>query len=63
MSIQGLDMETLDKVSGGDMSDIGEMRSLSLQMYMDKKSQLMEMISNFMKKEGSTAGQVVANLK
>jgi hypothetical protein len=45
------------------MSEMGEMLSLRLQMAMDRRSKLMETLSNIMKKISSTESAIVQNLK
>jgi hypothetical protein len=60
---QELNMDALDKVSGGGMSDMSETDSMNLQMAMDNKSKVMESLSNIMKKLNSTASQITQNLK
>jgi hypothetical protein len=45
------------------MSEMNEMDSLRLQMAMDRRSQVMSMLSNLLKKESDTAAGITANLK
>jgi hypothetical protein len=45
------------------LSDVGEMNSLRLQMLMDRRSKLMEALSNLMKKQSDTASTITQNLK
>jgi Arc/MetJ-type ribon-helix-helix transcriptional regulator len=50
-----------DKLDG--MSEMSEMDSLRLQMMMDRRSRMLETLSNIMKKISSTAESIVDNLK
>ncbi len=45
------------------LSDLSQMQSLRLQMYMDRRSKLYETLSNLMKKAGDTDSTIVGNLK
>ncbi len=45
------------------MSDLSTMTSLKLQMAMDRRSKLMETLSNIMKANSDTQGTIVGNLK
>jgi putative addiction module CopG family antidote len=45
------------------MSELSEMTSLRLQMAMDRRSKLMETLSNIMKANSDTQGTIVGNLK
>jgi putative addiction module CopG family antidote len=45
------------------MSELSEMTSLRLQMVMDRRSKLMETLSNIMKANSDTQGSIVGNLK
>lgn len=45
------------------MSEMGEMESLRLQMYMDRRSKMMETLSNIMKKISDTQDDIIKNLK
>ncbi len=45
------------------LSDLSQMQSLRLQMYMDRRSKLYETLSNMMKKAGDTDSTIVGNLK
>jgi hypothetical protein len=45
------------------LSEMGEMDSLRLQMLMDRRSKLMETLSNMLKKSSDTASSIVQNLK
>jgi Arc/MetJ-type ribon-helix-helix transcriptional regulator len=45
------------------MSELSEMTSLRLQMVMDRRSKLMETLSNIMKSSSDTQGTIVGNLK
>ncbi len=45
------------------MSEMGEMESLRLQMAMDRRSKLLETLSNIMKKSSDTASTITSNLK
>lgn len=44
-------------------SELGEMASLRLQMAMDRRSKMMEALSNLMKKQSDTSSSIVSNLK
>lgn len=45
------------------MSELGEMESLRMQMYMDRRSKMMSTLSNILKKISSTLDNIIANLK
>jgi hypothetical protein len=45
------------------MSEMSEMTSMRLQMAMDRRSRLMEAISNVMQKTSDTDGEIVKNIK
>jgi len=45
------------------MSEIGEMTSLRLQMYMDRRAKAFEALSNLMKKQSDTSSTIISNLK
>ncbi len=45
------------------MSEMGEMESLRLQMYMDRLSKLMSTLSNILKKISDTASAITQNIK
>ena len=60
---QELNLDDLDKVTGGDLGDLGETESLRLQMAMDNKSKLLETLSNVLKEESNTASAITKNLK
>ena len=46
-----------------DMSEMGEMESLRLQMAMDRMSKMMSTLSNLLKKMADTAEGIAQNLK
>lgn len=45
------------------MSEMGEMESLKLQMIMDRKSKVMETLSNMLKKLSDTSSAITGNIK
>lgn len=51
------------KCKSDEMSEMGEMESLRLQMAMDRLSKMMSTLSNLLKKASDTASSVVQNLK
>jgi hypothetical protein len=55
----------LDDLKGrlDSMNEMSEMASLRLQMAMDRRSKLIEALSNIMKKIDDTSGQIVKNMK
>jgi hypothetical protein len=64
---QELDLNDLDKVTGGygvaDAGDLSDSASLELQMAMDKKSKFTQTLSNILKQVGNTASAITGNLK
>ncbi len=64
---QGLRAELASNaVGGGDsgqVSEMGDMASLRLQMAMDRKSKLMEALSNLMKTIDATSETIIQNMK
>lgn len=46
-----------------ELSEMGEMESLRMQMYLDRLSKLMSTLSNILKKMSDTASQIAQNLK
>jgi len=58
-----LNLDDLERIAGGDLSEMGEMQSLRLQMAMDRLSKFMSTLSNILKAESRTASAIVANLK
>jgi hypothetical protein len=51
------------KAQRDDLSELGEMQQLRLQMSMDRTSKLMETLSNLLKKLGDTEGSITNNIK
>jgi hypothetical protein len=45
------------------MSEMGEMESMRLQMAMDRRSKMLETLSNILKKISNTSDSIIANLK
>jgi hypothetical protein len=45
------------------LSEMSEQTSLRLQMAMDRRSKLMEALSNLLKKQSDTASAIISNLK
>ena len=45
------------------LGDLGQLKSMRLQMAMDRMSKMMEMLSNVAKKTSDTAAAIAANLK
>ena len=62
-TIRDLTMDELDTASGGDIGDLSQMDSMRLQMLMDRRSKMDEMLSNLMKRISDTRSGIVANLK
>ena len=59
-------MESIDshlKSIRDDLSELGEMESLRLQMAMDRMSKMMSTLSNLLKKTSETAQSITKNLK
>ena len=59
-------LSQVEKLSGqleDDLSDIGEMESLHLQMMMDRLSKMMSTLSNLLKKMQDTQDAITQNLK
>jgi len=59
-------LSQVEKLSGqleDDLSDIGEMESLRLQMMMDRLSKMMSTLSNLLKKMQDTQDAITQNLK
>ena len=51
------------KSSADQMSDLGSMDQMRLQMAMDRRSKLIEALSNILKKTSDTSDSVIQNLK
>lgn len=51
------------KLKTDEASDLSETQSLQLQMHMDRKSKMMNTISNLFKKMSDTQDQIIGNLK
>lgn len=45
------------------MSEMGEEQQLKMQMYMDRRSKIMETLSNLMKKISDTQDEIIKNMK
>lgn len=45
------------------LGEMGEMESMRLQMAMDRRSKLMETLSNLLKKMNETASAIIGNMK
>lgn len=56
-------MVTKLKTDLDSMSEMGEMESLRMQMLMDRRSKIMNTLSNLLKKISKTADEIVQNLK
>jgi hypothetical protein len=60
------DIDNMQKKADEDlqsMSEMSEMKMMKLQLLMDRRSKLLEAISNVMKKVSSTADNIIANVK
>lgn len=53
----------LDSVAGGAADEMGAEMSFNLQMAMDRRSKLVQTMSNIMKKMSSTQDSIVQNIK
>ena len=56
-------LETLRGQFENDLSELGEMESLRLQMAMDRMSKMMTTLSNLLKKMQDTSAAITQNLK
>ncbi|MBC7657897.1 MAG: hypothetical protein H7147_12110 [Frankiaceae bacterium] len=63
LAIVGKPIEHQPQAEVDSPSDLGDMESMRLQMYLDRRSKLMETLSNLMKKQSDTASTITSNLK
>jgi hypothetical protein len=62
-AVDVLSFELLSEVADNTSSEMSETESLRLQMTMDRRSKLIETLSNVLKKSSDTGDSVVQNLK
>ena len=64
---QGLLLSGLTEMFGSgwvsSLSEMGEMESLRMQMYMDRRSKFISTISNLLKKSSATSQEITQNMK
>jgi len=64
MSVAELDAKLAQLTDARDsLAEMGEEQQLRLQMYMDRRQKLFQMLSNIMKKLSDTSGTIIGNLK
>jgi hypothetical protein len=45
------------------MSEMSQLQQMRLQMYMDKRQQMFQMLSNLMKKQNDTSATIIGNIR